>query len=181
MPSASTSSGRVGRTEHLLPIATPIGKAYQVPTDFFVNSILPTLPPRLNLDALFNRGKFRRAVTAEGKLWGYRKKSPSGIHSKDINKAFAYLSQGVHSIVKATEDPKAIEHAKKTLTFYNNNEGESDLEQRTADSLPDAFFLLVTSTPSSSVEWTDIAVPGEYKREDNADSVQEVRTLLNIS
>lgn len=170
----SSSSSPTSAARRVVRVPTPFGDAYQVTADFFLEKVLPPLRSHLDLDALIDKGTFRYAVTSQGKLWGYTKKSPSGIHSKEEVEAYAYLQRGARSIAKA------IKKSKPGLVFYNNRFGTSKYAERTDETLPDAY-LISLSTPPHAVRWMDIAVSGEYKRENNADNVEEVCNLLKLS
>ncbi|KAJ3556690.1 hypothetical protein NM688_g1890 [Phlebia brevispora] len=149
-----------------LYIDTPEGPAFYVPADFFVEDILPRLRPELNLDALIDRNAFRFALSAQGKLWGYTKKSPSGIHGTNVQDAFKHFQSGVRRIVSA------VKKCKPTLTLCNNKSGESRQDFREPDSLPDAFFLPIAHS-AGPIEWTDIAVVGEYQVKHGEDSAKD--------
>ncbi|KAJ3556689.1 hypothetical protein NM688_g1886 [Phlebia brevispora] len=154
-------------------LKTPIGLAWQVPTTFFVDKILPPLREELNLDALSNRQAFRNAVTKKGKLWGYTDKTPAGCHAEDV-KAFSIFQRDVHTVVNA------IKRFKPSLFFQNNENSQSELDDRTPGSFPDAYFLCPPSS-LESVQWSNIAVPGEYKRIKGADSVDQNIWKISLS
>ncbi|KAJ3556307.1 hypothetical protein NM688_g2099 [Phlebia brevispora] len=149
-------------------LKTVHGTAFGVPTQFFLDAVLPPLHTDINLDKLIDSGAFRFATTMQGKLWGYSKKSPSGIHGKDVAKSFESLQRGIWAIVKA------VAKFKPTVVFRHNTDGAraADFESRTEDSLPDAFFSL-TQCMAKRTRWTDTAVVGEYRRENREDDVEE--------
>lgn len=158
-----------------ISIPTPLGKAYQVSTKYFEENLLPPLPPVLDLDAFLDNGAFSNVVTKQGKLWGFTNKTPAGTHRKDVNKAFLYLQRGIRSTVKA----KAVvdKTGNAPLVFYNNRASESNIHQRTKDSLPDAFFLSHV-VPGSSASWPSIAAFGEYAIDNTSKSAEEASTCL---
>lgn len=177
--------------EHHAPpvsIPTPLGNAHQVSTKYFMDEILPKLPPlppfppdppippfpknSANVDELIDTGALIQAVTGQGKLWGYTKKTPAGIHRKDVKQAFKWLQRGIHATVKAVLNGNP--NPGTPLVFYNNKNGQSNIEQRTKDSLPDAFFLSHSAVVSSPA-WSDIAVFGEYMINATPESTQQVR------
>ncbi|KAJ3557295.1 hypothetical protein NM688_g1549 [Phlebia brevispora] len=166
------SADKVEHAEYVSRLTTPIGNAYKVPIQFFLDHILPPLHAELNLERLISNGAFSNAVTMRGQMWGYTKKSPSGIHSKDVKKAFASLQRGIRAVAKAVQhigDPE--------LLFCNNKGGQSTFERRTDESLPDAFFL-ARDASERSVQWSDIAAFGEYQRGSSPRCVQQVRVHL---
>lgn len=150
-------------------VSTPIGKAKRVPLQCFVDQVLPPLPSDSDPDALIEEGAFRYAVTKQGKMRGHTNQPPSGIHKKNVNKAYAQLLVGIRSIARTVHTQNAL-----PLLFLNNKEGQADLSLRKHDTLPDAYFVLETS-PKAAVEWANIAAFGEYQREENTDSVEEVK------
>lgn len=149
------------------PVNTPIGKAYYVPTKFFLSNVLPRLPAELSLDTLVEDRVFRNVVTQQGKLWGYTDQSPAGVRKKGVDNAFASLSRDIHTIVKA------VEPVSPTTTFYHNKGRRADFQQRPANSLPDAYFS-PTATPVGRVQWSDVAVFGEYRKGGSKDDSNEV-------
>ncbi|KAJ3555180.1 hypothetical protein NM688_g2718 [Phlebia brevispora] len=162
---------RSTQVEHaglLSRVDTPLGRANRVPIQFFLDRVLPPLCKDLEkLDSLINDGIFLDAIIARGNLWGYTKKTPSGIHRRDVNKAFASLQRDIR--VMANRAPQDTE---PTVIFYNNKEGESDFEEREDDSFPDAFFVS-PETSRDAIQWSDIGIVGEYQREDGKKSLQE--------
>ncbi|KAF7790468.1 hypothetical protein EIP86_001423 [Pleurotus ostreatoroseus] len=165
----SSTTGYTLPLGYPLTVETPIGRASQLPISFFVDFVLPPLPGDLIIEPLVQGGTFRDAITIQGKLWGYTKKSPSGIHSKDTEKAFSHLARAIRAITRAVhlEDLSAMK-------YLNNKGGVATLEARTDDTLPDAYFLLDEDSVSDApIHWTQIAAFGEYKREENAESTKE--------
>ena len=153
-------------------IDTPVGRGFQVTTDNFLQCLLPPLPESTDLDALIDTrlrtgGSFA-PITIHGRLRGYNKKNPSGIHSKDEMKAFAHLQRGFNEFAHATDRDQ-------WLAFCNNPAAVPNHAKRTEGTLPDAYFTL--ASVGDKPEWKDIIVPGEYKRVDSAAAAQEVPIL----
>lgn len=161
MPSAAARVVGIPR-----PVNIPIGQAYYVPTKFFLSKVVPRPPADLDLDTVIE-GAPRTVVTQHGKLWGYSDKSPAGARKKGVNNAFASLSRGIHTIVKA------VESIRPTIAFYHNKEGRADFQQRPTNSLPDAFFI-PAAAPAGFVQWSDVAAFGEYRKGGSQDDINEV-------
>ena len=158
-------------------VDTPHGKAIQVPVDFFLTKILPPLPRDVALDTLIDNklrdGSNTAPITMHGRLWGYTKKNPSGVHGRDERKVYAALQRDVHLFVKAVDSHKS------EVVFRNNPRAQPGFGRRVdvSQALPDAYFTL-SSCASDAPRWSDIAVPGQYKRAHNAQTVQNVRVVL---
>ena len=146
-----------------------VGGALQVTTTAFFDYVLPPLPPRINLDTLVDShlrtGGCSAPVTIHGRLWGYNKKDPSGIHSKDEKVAYAHVP-------RAFKDFAAATGREQWLSFRNNPKAVPSLASRTDDTLPDAY--IASATAGDALGWHDIVVPGEYKVQDSEDAAQEV-------
>lgn len=160
-------------------VKTPEGPALEVSVQFFLHKILPPLPPDTELDDLIEnklRGGTRSApITMHGRLWGYNKKNPSGMHRNDVRKVYAHLASDVRAFIRS------VEGHEKALVFRNNPEDLSDLRDRDQHvSLPDAY-MVQPSAPSDSIQWRDIAVVGEYRRLHGKGDGEEVRLLYLAS
>ncbi|KAJ3555479.1 hypothetical protein NM688_g2554 [Phlebia brevispora] len=172
-----TSSVRV-ESPGLIPyLKTPIGKAYEVPVQPFLHHILPRLHERLNLQTLMEDRVFQKAVTLQGQIWGYKSRNPSDIHKRDVKIAFRHLQRDIRLIVREIKD------LGPPLAFHNNKEGKHVFEERGDNVLPDAFFLPAECS-ETSVQWSDIAVVGEYQVEDSTrclkDNIRKIsRSMLN--
>ena len=155
-------------------VDTPEGPALEIPVRAFLHKVLPTLPPEVELDKLIEnklRGGTRSApITTHGRLWGYAKKNPSGLHRSDVRKAYAHLETGAQAFIRA------VEGRESTLVFRNNPKPIPYRSGRELLNLPDAYMLRA-STSVESVEWEDIAVIGEYKRSCDERDVEEVCCL----
>ena len=152
-------------------IATPFGDATEISTQVFLEQVLPPLHDSIHFDALLEEkdvsGRSRLPVTKNGRLWGFATTKPSELKGQKLA-AFHSLPVCISKVIRAvTSDPTT------SLGFRNNETSEWSLDKRTADALPDAYFLL-KSRRRNLVDWTTIAIPGAYSKECTRRIAQEV-------
>ena len=175
--SSDTSAPRSETPGSAILEDTPIGHAYRIPLQRFLDDLLPPLQPGIDLDALIEQlshpGRGRAAIGAStGRLWGYGAKDPSDVHKKNEKKAYAHISwsTGRFSAVAQADGLQA------NFEFRNNPHAIPKLDKRRdAEYLPDAYFVPLSMSRGTSVKWQDIAVPGEYRVPDSRENAQEVR------
>ncbi|KAJ3555679.1 hypothetical protein NM688_g2445 [Phlebia brevispora] len=140
-------------------VNTPFGRADEVPLSTFFEKLLPPLHMSIQLDELVSISKTsdrpKPPVTQNGRLWGYAVNRPSGVKGRRLL-TFNGLLISIGKLVRAIGDLKPV------VQFKNNNKAQWSLKDRTAESLPDAYFLI--STPGGCIDWTTIAIPGAYSK-----------------
>ncbi|KAF7790466.1 hypothetical protein EIP86_001421 [Pleurotus ostreatoroseus] len=150
-------------------LRTPFGDAHEVPLDFFFETVLPPPPSDVKIEAVLdNRAlRRRRVVTKDSRWWGYSKKKPGNGSDMNFPKNYHFLERGIRRVVDA------VKKAQPIVKFHVNQKGEPLFDNRTDDSLPDAFFL-TTPLAGASVRWENIAVIGELMRFADNDGEEEV-------
>lgn len=155
---------------------TPYGTAQWVPLPTFVDVFLPPMPPLVDLDKLIRKIKRVRApsnqiLTKNDHLWGYSQKRPSDFARGD---AYKYLYTCAERLARV-----AVKSAPR-YKLIHNNENLWYLNERTPDSLPDAYVC--RSSHDSDATWESIAVSGAYAmRPENIWQASRQRTSRNLS
>ena len=160
-------------SEHL---KTPFGRAIEVTTSFFLETLLPPLREDLDFQTFVEDMptlKKLRLITKNGRLWGYDANPPSRHKGCKIS-PFCDL----HSC--ATKLLKTVPGIESTTVLLNGRTKEWDLEKRAEDALPDAYLVLRTEGKAGKlmpVDWTSIAVSGAYYKSCSPVSSSAVRVL----
>ncbi len=157
---------------------TPLGECIQLPVDYFLEHVLPPLHPQMDprkmVDILKTRGnKSRRAITTHGRWRGFARNPAESL--RDESHVFKYLADVVQAIAKVA----GVDDADPTVRFQNNPHGGSDYDLRDDNSLPDAYLHL-HNTLNDTVNWMDIAVPGEYRKVSSHVDLQCVSFRINL-
>ena len=155
---------------------TPYGNAQWVPLPSFVDVFLPPMPPLVDLDKLIRKIKrvhapSKQILTKNDHLWGYSQKRPLDFTRGD---AYKYLYTCAERLARV-----AVKSAPR-YKLIHNNENLWYLNERTLDSLPDAYVC--RSSHDSDATWESIAVSGAYAmRPENIWQASRQRTSRNFS
>ena len=153
-------------------VQTSIGPAVPVSATFFVDKVLPPLPPGIQLDELITNklkiGGSCSPLTGQGKLRGYNSRLPSAVSSSECV-AYRNLQKGAEAFARAVEDVPQV------TTFHNNLHPKPALAKRPGNCLPDVYLALRRRESTRGVDWMDIVVPGEYKTKSTEENHIEVR------
>ena len=140
-----------------------------------LDEVLPPLHPDIGLDALLwensTAGCSKLPVAKNGRLWGYSTRMPSALKGR---KLATFRSLLLCAGKLAGVVPKNLV---ASFNLKNNDKSKWSLDQRAVDALPDAYFL--DSRQANIVDWTTIAVPGVYSKENTRKLAREVRGYSN--
>ena len=148
-------------------VETRAGYAYQIPTQYFLDEVLPPLHPVLNVDKVLGTmrrsgGKGRHPITKEGRWRGFPKDPEESLGVRRRRHPpfkFAHFTDMTDAIIKAG----ARYGASPSFKVSNNLVQCVDFDRAQEEALPDAFIVPYQSNqddPIVTIE--DVTAVGQY-------------------
>lgn len=153
-------------------IETPCGPSGVIPLQVFLDSVLPPLrpgfDPRQVLESLKNSQKSYKAITRRNRWRGFTKDPKES--NASVYDTFKHLEGVVKSIANACNQVNTSD--KPALRFESNATLVARNRYSSEETFPHASFL-----EGRELSWDKIAVCGEYRKEEDSESVQDVSTV----
>ncbi len=153
-------------------IKTPFGVSHEVPVQHFLDHFLPQLRHGLSpapvLEAIKTSRTLSSCLTKQGRWRGFAK-DPARC-DRSVHQTFSHLEGVVKAVVGAASSVSS--HLKPRLNFKNNPSPTTTFQQWSDTRLPDACFL-----EDDECAWKNIAMCGEYQKENTSDCVEDVRAI----
>lgn len=159
-----------------ISLQTPAGKAVQVTASHFLNTILPPLPEKLDVNQILKRWKrcykkssSQKPITLRGRWRGFPQDPAASRSSRKTS--FKHLLD----VFNAIRNASTVEPAAASRRLQNNPHPVemSSCDTRDYNSLPDAFFLSCAKEPQQA-DWWDVEIVGEYNKTNDEVEIQEV-------
>lgn len=154
-------------------VATNLDRAaLQVPTQYFLDHVLPPLRSELNPEEALAKIKClvrttARAITKAGRWWGFSQEPALANCCEEIS------FQNFPRITEAIAKYGVSRGVTPCFKLLHNPKRGVKTSDRDDHSFPDAF-MVPPRTCQGEVKWSDIGVVGEYKKKRDAFSVRDV-------
>lgn len=150
-------------TSQLRTVSTNLGPATVLPTEYFLDHILPPLHSSIDLKKVIQKlktygRKSHRPITKAGRWWGFPK-NPQDVDHYEGRTAYQHFPRIVRAIAKCGA-PKGV---KPGLQFVLDPEYQNEPDERQEATLPNAY-MVPPEMDASSARWMEISVFGEYDK-----------------
>ena len=157
-------------------VQTDIGCGYKVPTGYFLDQVLPRLRPGVDVDKVLKKmlragKKSGRPISKSGRWWGFPQDPAEADRCDETS--FDHFLDMVNSIAKYG----ASKGVKSPLQLMHNRKQSVRTFSRKDTDLPDAYFV-PRGTSQATVDWKDVSIVGEYRKEDDYSSTHDVSHRL---
>lgn len=153
------------QTRHNASVKTPFGLSTELPLQMFFDNILPPLRDDVKSSSVLEALRDDHLITEHHRWRGFAKDPKDSLHP--VYFTFKHLEAVVRSIVKTVE--ATYPGAGHALRFESNSTSVARYPNNSDETFPDASFL-----DGSELRWENIAVCGEYEKDEVPDYAQDV-------